>query len=287
MYGTLCAMPWIPELFSTRALAHVWDQQARQDRLASVPYFAGLMTGETAALIDSFAHEPELHHPTRGRIKGAAAFERFVADTNQWLVDRHVELENVGLIATDRRTVEEVVARLDGKNGRVELPIAIAADRDDDARLLEVRVYFSTWPLSDGHAIRPPLLQPNPETHDAGIVGDYQRALAAGDVEAVLATFESDGYAREPSGGAYVHRGSEELRAMYERFFSNGGGIPLEHCASTDDGRVCAIEYNVVRWGETELPPQAGIGVFVRGASGKLAIARIYDDADPPLTARA
>lgn len=51
----------------------------------------------------------------------------------------------------------------------------------------------------------------------------------------------------------------------------------------TDNGRVCALEYNVVAWGGTELPPEAGIAVYVRGDSGKLAAARIYDDVDPPL----
>ena len=71
--------------------------------------------------------------------------------------------------------------------------------------------------------------------------------------------------------------------AFYERLFSNGGGIPLEHCSVIDDGRTCALEYNVVRWGRTELPPEAGVAVYVRGESGKLAAARIYDDADPPL----
>ena len=66
-----------------------------------------------------------------------------------------------------------------------------------------------------------------------------------------MATFEPDAYVREPAGSAYVHRGHDELRALYERFFSNGGGIPLEHCTVTDDGRACALEYNVVRWGRT------------------------------------
>jgi hypothetical protein len=37
-----------------------------------------------------------------------------------------------------------------------------------------------------------------------------------------------------------------------------------------------------VRWGKTELAPAAGIAIYVRGESGKLAAARIYDDADPP-----
>ena len=84
-------------------------------------------------------------------------------------------------------------------------------------------------------------------------MAEYQRALAAGDVDAIVAAFEPDGYAREPAGGRFIHRGPDELRAFYAAMFSNGGGIPLEHCASYDDGRACALEYNVVRWGETDL----------------------------------
>ena len=52
--------------------------------------------------------------------------------------------------------------------------------------------------------------------------------------------------------------------------FSNDGGIPLEHCALIDDKRTCALEYNVVRWGQTELAPEAGVAVYARGQSGKL-----------------
>jgi len=50
-----------------------------------------------------------------------------------------------------------------------------------------------------------------------------------------------------------------------------------------DDGRACALEYNVIRWGRSKLSPEAGLAVYVRGSSGKLASARIYDDAEPPL----
>jgi hypothetical protein len=131
--------------------------------------------------------------------------------------------------------------------------------------------------------VRPPVLQLDPDAHPAGVVGEYQRALAAGDLEGVLAAFEPDAHVREPAGGPYVHRGADELRALFTTFFSNGGGIPLEHCTVTDDGRTCALEYNVVAWGRTALPPQAGVAVYVRGDSGALAAARIYDDADPPL----
>jgi hypothetical protein len=278
-------MPWLPELFSAPVLEQIRRHAEADARAAApVPYFAGVTSGETEALVQSFAGEPELHHPIRGRVKGRHAFERFVAETNAWLTARNAALGPVERIITPRRGIEETLLTLDGDQGRVELPIAIAADRDEDARIIELRVYYDAWPLTGRHANRPPLLQPDPDLQPPDVVGEYQRALAAGDVEAAVAAFEHDAYVREPAGQAYVHRGRDELVALYERFFSNGGGIPLEHCAVTDDGRSCALEYNVVRWGRTELPPEAGVAVYARGDTGKLASARIYDDADPPLS---
>ena len=45
---------------------------------------------------------------------------------------------------------------------------------------------------------------------------------------------------------------------------------------STDDGVRCALEYNFVRWGSQDLPPQAGLTVYERGPDGLLAAARMY-----------
>ena len=275
-------MPWLPELFSAPALAQLEEQ--RRHKLATVPFFDGFMAGEIDALVESFAGEPELHDPVRGRIRGARAFEAFVTEMNEWLSRRNVSVEDVEHVAADRHGFDEVVLHLDGETERVDLPVATVADRRSDRRIEELRMYYSTWPLTGRHANRPPLLQPDPELHESDVVAEYQRALAAGDVDAIVAAFELDGYAREPAG-AHVHSGSEGLRAFYEHLFSNGGGIPLQHCAVIDDGRACALEYNVVRWGRTELLPQAGVAVYVRGESGKLAAARIYDDTDPPLPA--
>ena len=277
-------MPWMPELFSAPVLERVLHQAADARVAAPVSYFAGVTSGETEALVGSFAGEPELHHPIRGRIKGRRAFERFVTETNAWLVERKAVGGAVERIITPRRAVEEAVLTLDGDQGRVKLPIAVVADRDYDARIIELRVYFSMWPLTGRHASRPPLLQADPDLTAPDVVGEYQRALAAADLEAAVAAFEPHGYIREPTGEAYVHRGHDELVDLFKRFFSNGGGIPLELCAVTDDGRSCALEYNVVRWGRTELPPEAGIAVHVRDLSSKLACARIYDDAEPPFS---
>jgi hypothetical protein len=276
-------VPWYPDLFSGPALARIWEDERRR-QLALVPFFPGVMTGEIPALVESFHGEPELHHPVRGRIKGTAAFERFVGELRVWLSEHGAVAEDVDFVLTAGRGVEELILHADTDDGRIELPVAVASDHDEHGRIVEQRMYFSSWPLTGRHAIRPPVLQPRTGLAVPDVVGDYQRALAAGDADAVMAAFEPDASVREPAGRAYTHRGADELRALYERFFSNGGGIPLEHCAVTDDGRACALEYNVVAWGRTTLPPQAGLAVYVRGDSGRLAAARIYDDADPPLT---
>jgi hypothetical protein len=278
-------VPWPPELFSEPVKVRFLEDRRRRERHAVVPYFAGLLTGETDALIGSFAGDPEVHYPVRGRVKGEQAFAAYAAATKAWLEEREASIEDVGLFTTARRSVGEAVLHLGGEGRRVDLPVAIVADQRPDARIEEVRVYYSSWRLAGRHAHRAPLLQPDPELRGPKILGEYQRALAAGDLNAIVACFEPGGYAREPAGADDVHAGPEGIREFYSWLFSNGGGIPLEHCTLTHDERVYALEYNVARWGRTELPPQAGVAVYVRGDSGRLAAARIYDDVDPPLDA--
>ncbi len=272
-------MPWAPEMFSAPVLQRLQDKRRRT--LATVPYYDGLLAGELDALVESFAGEPELHHPLRGRVRGARALREFAAQASGWLHARNVSVHDVDHLVAARQGFEEVVLALDGDGGRVEVAVAIVADRHADGRIDELRVYFSDWPLTRHHSGRPPVLQPDPKLRLGDVVGDYHRALAAGDIEAIVAAFAPDGYAREPAGVPYVHAGRDGLRDFYARMLA-GGGIPLEHCALIDDGRACALEYNVVRWGTTELAPQAGLAVHIRSGSGRLAAVRIYDDADPP-----
>jgi hypothetical protein len=259
-------MPWIPELFTAPELERVLER----DEL-TVPYFDGLLTGEIDALIGSFAGEPQLHDPLRGRVKGADAFAAYVEQTRAWLAERNVTFEDVERAAEKERGFGEVVLHLDGERGRLELPYAIVADRRSDLRIEELRLYYSGRPLTGRDVHRPPLLQADPGLGTWDAVAGYERALAAGDPEAVVAAFEPDGYARDATGA--VHRGAEGLRAFYARRLS-GDGVRLEHCASLHDGRLCALEHNVLR-----SPPQAGLTVYVEGPTGKLAAARIYDDA--------
>jgi hypothetical protein len=242
------------------------------------------MADEPNALVRSFAAQPVLDDPRVGYVEGARRLRAFVNGTAEWLRERDAVVENVALTRTPTRTVEEVVLHLLADDGgvRVELPVAIVSDRNPERTLKAIRVYHSMWPLTGEHRLRSPLLPADPGLQAEGTPGNYQRALAEGDLQAIVGTFETDGYAREPSGGAYLHRGAEGLRELYAHLFANGGGIGLEHCTLTDDGVRCAIEYNCVRWGVTDIPPQAGVAVYERGGGRLLAAARIYDDVQPP-----
>jgi hypothetical protein len=274
-------MPWVPELFTAPALQELSDRR-RRDELLAVPYYDGFLAGEPDALVESFAGEPLIYDPVRGRVKGVAAFKAFATRLSDWLLQRNASVDDVDHVVLTGGGFEEAVLRLDGKTGRLALPFATVTDRRADGRIDEVRVYHSNRPLTGRHASRPPLLQPDPELRASDVVAEHQRALAAGDVDAIVAAFEPDGYAREPADVA-IHRGRDGLRAFYGRMFSYGGGIRHEHCALIGDERTCALEYNVVRWGEARLLPQAGVAVYVQGQSGKLAAVRVYDDVASPL----
>ena len=272
-------MPWAPELFAAPALQRILDQR-RRDALAAVPYFDGFLAGDPEPLVESFAGEPEVHDPVRGRVKGAAAFRAFAAETSAWLRDHHASVEDVEHAVLTRHGFEEVVLHLDGDGdgGPVHLPVAVVADRRDDGRIEELRVYFTQEPMG-GQLSRPPLLQPDPALLVSGSLPDsvasYVRAFAAGDIGRIVAAFEPDGAVRDSGGGS--HRGPAALAGFYESVLSRGGGVHLEACAVVDGGRACALEYDVVRSGTAPMPPQAGVGVFVTGESGRLGTVRHYD----------
>jgi hypothetical protein len=271
-------MPWLPELFTAPALQQILDER-RRDELLAGPYFDGLMTGDPDPLVESFAGEPEVHDAVRGRIKGERAFRAYVGEMSAWLRGHDVSVEDVDHVIGDRRGFEDVVLHFDRRNDAGGLPVAIVADRQPDGRIDELRLYYAGRPPAVRQPGRPPLLQPDPGLREPEAVSAYVRGFNAGDVDAVVAAFEPEGSVREATDDRHVHSGPAELRSYHERMLSDVDGVLIEPCTLVDDGRACALEYNLAPRAVPHLPAQAAACVFVLGQRGQVAALRVFDDA--------
>jgi ketosteroid isomerase-like protein len=272
-------MPWFPEFSNAVGLAR---RQTRADGLADpvAQYFAALNSADVGDLENVWPGEVVVYDPRAGEIRGHQQLRRFVSQNQSWLSGRHARIETVATTSSEGRAVVELLAHLPGDGPDVAWPVAVVAESPDD-RSVVFRTYCSQWPVDGRRHLRSPILGAGP-VRPRGVVDRYQAALSAGDVDAIVSTFAPDGYYREAIGPDLTHRGVPELRAFFTRYFGAGGGIGLEPCAVTDDGVRCALEFNCFRWGDHDLPPQAGIAVYERGPDELLAAVRVYDDVEPP-----
>jgi ketosteroid isomerase-like protein len=276
-------MSWFPEFASAAQLAR---EEAREEGQADPvgEFLAALRAADPRILEAVWPGEIVIYDPRAGQIRGHKQVREFIRRNLSWLAGLHARAETVAATRSPGRAVVELLTRLDHDGRELSWPLAVVAESADD-RSVVFRTYCSQWPVDERRHIRPPVLGPvlGPGQIRAGDVVDrYLTALAAGDAEAVTGTFAPDGYFRTPSGRRYARGGADELRSFFARCFGAGGGIELEPCAVTDDGVRCAVEYNFVRWGIHDLPPQAGLGVYERGSGGLLTAARVYDDVEAP-----
>jgi len=272
-------MPWLPEFVTAVELAR---RQAREAGEADPvgQYVTALNRGDAHALEDAWPGTLVVHDPRAGEVHGHRRLREFVRRSQALLAERQARIDTMASIAVGHRAVVELVVHLDQNGDAAAWPVAIVAESPDD-RSVVFRSYFSQRILDGLDHVRPPILQPG-QAKPGDVVARFQTALAAGDAKAVVSTFAPDGYFREPIGPHSTHRGPAELRSYFDGCFDAGGGLSLEHCAVTDDGVRCAVEYNVLRWGSHDLPPQAGIAVHERGPDGLLSAVRVYDDVEPP-----
>ena len=272
-------MPWFPDFVSAAELAR---KQTRAAGLADPvgQYFTALSKGDTHVLETVWPGEVVVHDPRAGEVRGHRQLRQFVSRNQHWLAERHARIETVASTYSSGRAVVELLAHLEVDGRDVKWPVAVVAEAPDDLSVV-FRSYCSQVPVSGKHEVRAAILEPG-QVHPVDVVGRFQAALEAGDVGAMVSMFEADGYFREPIGPHATHSGTAELQSFFARRFGAGGGIGLQNCVMTDDGARCVLEYNCVRWGSHDVPPQAGLGVYERGQDGLLAAARVYDDVEPP-----
>jgi limonene-1,2-epoxide hydrolase len=274
-------MPWFPDFVSAVELAR---RQTHDAGLADpvAQYLRALNEGTSHDLETAWPGAVVIYDPRAGEVRGHRRLHRFVSRNNAWLAEHRVRIDTVASIRVPGRAVVELLAHLQVDGTDVAWPVAVVAESVDELSVV-FRTYCSQQPVDGMRHVRSPILAPGAD-QPAELVGRYHAALRAGDVDAIVSMFAPDGYYREAIGGHSRHCGTDELRSFFTTCFSAGGGIELAVCAVTDDGVSCAVEYNCERWGDQQLPPQAGIGIYQRGGDGLLAAVRNYDDVEAPVT---
>ncbi len=237
--------------------------------------------GDGERLLALFSGDPRINTPFDGEVQGEEAIRSFSRKLRDCLSKSEAQSRLLNSISVPGRTILEMVVTLQLPEKSMELPVAVVADLDGEG-VSAMRVYHSTFPFTGKHITRKPMLEAAARLQEPEAVERYMHGLREPDVELILSLFTPEAYVREPSGEAYRHAGTEGRRAFYERALANGG-IPLQHCTATFDGKMFAVEFIVDRWGKTKFVTQAGMAVYqLTDDNGHIEAVRIYDDVTPP-----
>jgi hypothetical protein len=205
------------------------------------------------------------------------ALARLLDDAAAWLTQRGAAFETIAFTTGSDRDVTEGTLSLmvDGK--RLALPVAVVAERRPE-REVEVRLYLSAKALRASLHARSALVPRDDELAVPPPVAAHLQALARGDVDGVVASFENGATLRDAAGQVHSKDGNGgTLRAFYERLLG-ARGVDILKGARADDGRTCALEYTVARIRGETVAPQPSLAVYERGESGLLRGLRLYQD---------
>ena len=150
--------------------------------------YPALIAGDVGSVLPCFGMKATIDTPSGGK----QLPPEWVSEERSWLAAHSAEAVNVSTVATETRVAHEIALTLQINGKAVELPVLLVADIAEDS-LRDLRIYHSTWPLSGGHLVRGPLLEPDANAELTEPVVSYEKALAAGDIDALQALFEDDG----------------------------------------------------------------------------------------------
>ncbi|MGH7270786.1 MAG: hypothetical protein ACREJ3_10185 [Polyangiaceae bacterium] len=263
------------------------EPSSLRGRLSEI-YFPALVSSQSDQLLRRLGDRATVDDPIFGRTSRAPALTRYLDEISVWLAKRQGSFEKTAFVTGSDRDVTEGSLALTFDGRRVTVPVAVVAERRPE-REIELRLYYSTKPIKGTHAVRSPLLPKNDEVTVPPPVEAQIAALARGDAAAVVASFETGGMLRDAAGQSYLKEGDGgPLLSFYEKLLSNvkspvkdpATGIEMLKGARADDGKICALEYTVVRIRAKAVAPQAGMAVYERGDSGLLRAVRVYEDID-------
>jgi hypothetical protein len=274
----MTTVPWFPDM----ALSTSLGQSAPQAPVATVPFYQGILDLAPETLLASWADKPALDDPRAGLVLGCPSFLRYVRATREWLALSDATARLLSVLNTAERSVEEVILSLNVGGERQELGVAIAADWSADHRLTHLRVYHDLR-LFPNLPVHIPAISPQLDLVLPAAVDANHTALAAGDIEAILDSYEDNAVVRTFDGAPHVYSGKEELRRLQSLPRVPGARPAVQLCAAVDDGHACAVEYQVTHFAEP-LPDRVGIDVYERGPTGKIQAERSYIVSPPSQT---
>jgi hypothetical protein len=269
------------------AVAHMVDAPERgapsnvRGWLSEV-YLPALVSAQSEQLVRRLGGRATVDDPLFGRATGMPDVARCLEKAASWLTSRGSTFDVLAFTTGSDRDVTEGTLALTSEGKRVSVPVAVVAERRPE-REVEIRLYYSTKPIHGTPTSRAPLVPRDDDLAVPPPVALHLQALARGDLDAVMASFENGATLRDPAGEMHVKEGhGGPLRAFYEKLLASrpvgAPGVEVLKGARADDGRTCALEYTVTRLHGRDLPPQPGLAVYERGESGMLRTARLYHD---------
>jgi hypothetical protein len=255
-------------------------------------YMPSLVSAQAEQLVRRLGDRATVDDPIFGRTTGMPALARYLEEVAAWLNKHDGAFDKVAFVTGSDRDVTEGTLSLTFEGRRVQVPLAVVAERRPE-REVEMRLYYSTKPIKGTRAVRSPLLPQDDEVAVPVQVAAQLEALSRADIGGVLASFEDGARLRDAAGETHAKTGDGgPLRAYYERVCAvpagadhgkggaRGSGVEVLKGARADDGRICALEYTVVRVRGKNVAPQAGLAVYERGETGLLRAVRVYEDID-------
>jgi hypothetical protein len=240
-------------------------------RLSDV-YFPALLEGALEPLGARLGARATVDEPRLGRASGLVEIEEQLERSSAWWRGLGATYTRRQFTSSADRDVTEgtVVVRKEGRT--LEAPVAVVAERRR-SREIDLRVYYPTRLLCDAPVPRGEIASERRPAVLPALVAEHVAAMRRGDVNAILACYEENASFRDSAGRALARADGAAL--AYLEKAAPWDARPIGYA---DDGRTCAIEYTLVRFGGADVASQIGMTVFERGESGLFCAARVYDD---------